>query len=78
MGEESTCNAGDAGDSGSTPGSGISPAGRHGNPFQYSFLENPMDREALRATVHGVADSWIQLSTHGHPSSLAGRDLVQV
>ena len=70
MGEESTCNAGD---SGSTPGSGISPAGRHGNPFQYSFLENPMDRKALRATVHGVANSY-----HGHPSSLAGRDLVQV
>ena len=45
------CNAGDAG---SVPGSGRSPGGENGNPLQYSFLENPMDRGALQATVHGV------------------------
>ena len=40
-------------DVGLIPGSGRSPAG-HGNPLQYSCLENPMDRGAWRATVHGV------------------------
>ena len=44
-----------AGDMGSIPGSGRSPGGGNGNPFQYSCLENPMDREAWRATVHVVA-----------------------
>ena len=39
-------NAGDARDLGSTPESGRSPAGGHGNPLQYSCLENPMDRGA--------------------------------
>ena len=48
-------NAGDAGDSGSIPGLGISLGGGHGNPLQYSSLKNPMDRRAWRATVHGVA-----------------------
>ena len=38
-------------------GSGRSPGGRHGNPLQYSCLEDPMDRGAWRATVHGVAES---------------------
>ena len=33
----------------------------HGNPLQYSCLENPMDRSAWWAAVHGVAKSWIQL-----------------
>ena len=42
--KESTCNAGDAGDLGSIPGLGRSPRGGHGNPLQYSCLENPMDR----------------------------------
>ena len=50
-------NAKDIGDAGSTPGSGRSPGGGHGNPFQYSCLENPMDRGAWRAVVHGVAKS---------------------
>ena len=40
---------------GSLPGSGRSPGGEHGNPFQYSCLENPMDRGAWQATVHGVS-----------------------
>ena len=46
-------NAGDTGDTGSIPGSGRSPGGGHGNPLQYSCLENPMDRGAWGATVHG-------------------------
>ena len=45
------------GDPGSIPGSGRSPGGGNGNPLQYSCLENPMDRGAWRATVHGVAES---------------------
>ena len=40
------------------PGSGRPPGGGHGDPLKYSCLENPMDRGALRATVHGVAKSW--------------------
>jgi len=42
-----------AGDSGSIPGSGRSPEERSGNPFQYSCLENSMDRGTWWATVHG-------------------------
>ena len=38
-----------------SPGSQRSPGGGHGNPLQYSDLENPMDRGAWRATVHGIA-----------------------
>ena len=49
------------------PGSGISPGGRNGNPLQYSCLENPMDRGAWWATVHGVAKSQSQRSTHMPP-----------
>ena len=41
-------------DAGSVPGLGRSPGGRHGNPLQYSCLENPMDRGAWWATVHEV------------------------
>ena len=43
-GKESTCNAGATGDLGSIPRSGRSPGEGHGNPLQYSCLENPMDR----------------------------------
>ena len=49
--------AGDAGDTGSIPGSGRSPGGENSNPLQYSFLGNPMDRGAWWATVHGVTKS---------------------
>ena len=49
--------AGDAEDMGLIPGSGRSPGGGHGNPLQYSCLENPTDRGAWRATVHEVAES---------------------
>ena len=54
-------NAGDIRDVGSIPGWGRSPGGRHGNPFQYSSLENPMDRRAWQATVHWVTKSQTQL-----------------
>jgi len=58
-GKESTCNAGDLG---STPGLRRSPGGGHGNPLQYSCLENPTDRGAWRTTVHGVTKSctWLR------------------
>ena len=51
-------NAGDLRDTGSVPGLVRSPRGRHGNPVQYSYLENPMDRGGWWATVHGVTKSW--------------------
>ena len=59
-------NAGDLRDMGSIPGWGRSPGGGHGNPlqynpFQYSCPENPMDKGALQATVHGVTKSWTWL-----------------
>ena len=53
--KESAYKAGDAGDTGSIPGLGRSPGSGHGNLLQYSFLENPMDREGWRPIVHGVA-----------------------
>ena len=50
-------NAEDLRDVGSIPGSGRSPGGGHGNPLQYSCLENPMDRGAWQATVHRLSKS---------------------
>ena len=50
------------GDLGSIPGLGRSPGEGNGNPFQYFCLENPMDREAWWATVHGVTKSWTRLN----------------
>ena len=58
-GKESACSAGDPD---SIPGSRKSPGEGNGNPFQYSCLENPMDRGAWQATVHGVAKSQTWLS----------------
>jgi len=46
------------------------PGGGHGNPLQYSCLENPVDRGAWQATVHGITKSWTpmkQLSMHAFP-----------
>ena len=66
-GKESACSAGNTGDIGSIPGSGKSPGKGNGYPLQYSCLRNPMDREAWKPTVHGVAKSWTWLkwlSTH--------------
>ena len=54
--------AGDIRDMGLIPGSGRSPGGGHGNPLQYSCLENPMGRGAWQATVHEVAKTRTQLS----------------
>ena len=59
IGKESACSAGNQG---LIPGFGRSSGEGNGNPLQYSCLENPMDREALWATVGGVAKSWILLS----------------
>ena len=58
-GKESACNAGDPG---LIPGWGRSPGEGNGNPLQHSCLENPMDRGAWQATVHGVAKSQTQLT----------------
>ena len=61
--------AGDIRDQDSILGSGRSPGGGQGNPRQDSCLENPMDRGAWPATVHGIAKSQTQLkqlSTHTH------------
>ena len=54
-------NSVDIRDVGLIPGSGRFPGGGDGNPFQYSCLENSMDRGAWWATVHEVAESWAQL-----------------
>ena len=54
-------NAGDIRDMSSIPESGRAPGGGHGNPFQYSGLENPMDRGDWWVTAHGVAKSWTRL-----------------
>ena len=51
-------------DVGSIPGSGRFFRGGNGNPLQYSYLKNSMDREAWRVTVHEVSQSWTWLSTH--------------
>ena len=56
-GKEPSVSAGDVRDLGSIPGLGRSPAGENGNPCQCSYLENPMDRGAWQATVHGVTES---------------------
>ena len=50
-------NAGDVRDAGLIPGSGRCPGGGHGNPLQYSWVGNPMDKGACWATVHWVAQS---------------------
>ena len=55
-------NAGDTGDAGSIPGSGVG----NGNPLQYSCLENSMHRGTWTATVHGVTQSKTRLSDCAH------------
>ena len=52
---------GDVGDVDSIPRLGRSPGGGHGNPLQYSCLENPGDRGPWWATVHGVTESQTRL-----------------
>ena len=61
--------AGDIKDACLNPGLERSPGGGHGNPLQYSYLKNSMDRGAWKATVHRVTKSQTQLkqlSTHTH------------
>ena len=60
VGKEFACNAGDLG---SIPGSGRSSGEGNGNPLQYSCLENPMDRGALKATVYRVVRVGHDLAT---------------
>ena len=62
MAKNLPANAGDVRDEGSIPGLGRSPGEGNDNPVQYSCLENPMDRGAWQATVHGVAKNQIGLS----------------
>ena len=50
-------------DAGLMPGSGRSPGGGHGNPLQYSYLGNPINRGAWQATVHRVEKNWTGLAT---------------
>ena len=59
-------NAGDTRDVGLISGLGRSTGGGNGNPLPYSCLENSMDRGASWAIVHGVAESWTQLSDQVH------------
>ena len=61
-----------AGDPGSIPGSGRSLGGEHGNPLQYSCLENPMNREALQDVVHRnhTESDMTEATEHAHVISL--------
>ena len=61
VGKKRPDNAGDLRDMHSIPGWERSLGGGHGNPLQYSCLENPMDRGAWRTTVHGVTKSQTKL-----------------
>ena len=67
--------AGDMRDMDSIPGLGRSPGEGNGNPLQYSYLENPMDRGSWQATVHGVTKSWTRLK---QLSNIAQSDLAHV
>ena len=67
----SVCNAGDPG---LIPGLGRSPGEGNGNPLQHSCLENPMDRGAWCATVHGVAKSRTRLSNFTFTFTLISTD----
>ena len=72
VGKESACDAGDVGNVGLIPGLERPSREGHGNPLWYSCLENPMDRGAWWAAVHGIAKSQTRLkrlSTHTHISS---------
>ena len=81
--KNSPANAGDRKDVGSIPGLGRSPGGGHGNPLQYSCLENPMDRGAWKATVHSVAEcrtqlKWLHACTCAHTHTHTHRLLLHI
>ena len=63
---------GDTSNIGLIPGSGRRPGGGHGNPLQYSYLENPMDREAWRAAIRGSTESRTRLSDSAHTCQCLG------
>ena len=67
VGKESTFSAGDAG---LIPGLGRSPGDENGNPLQYSWLQNPMNREAWWASNHGVEQSWKPHNLNTHAKTL--------
>ena len=71
-GRESACNAGDLG---SIPELERSPGEGNGNPLQYSCLENPMDRGAWWATVHGVAKTGLSEKTTRADNAWSLRDV---
>ena len=78
-GKNSPADAGDIRDVGSIPGLGGSPGRGHGNPLQYSCLEDPMDRGAWQATVHRGAKSQTQLKqlrTHTRNPAHCGKILT--
>ena len=58
VGKESACHAGDAGDTGSIPELGRSPGGEHGNPLQYSWLENPRTEGPGGLQSTGLQKNW--------------------
>ena len=66
-----------AGDAGPIPGLRRSPGEGNGNPFQYSCLENPMDRGGWQATVHGVARVRDDLATKPPPPSVLQMSTMQ-
>ena len=70
--KESACSAGDRS---SIPGLGRSPGDGHGNPLQYSCLENPMDRRAWRATVQRIAIERLSMHLIRH-ICLPGKQLL--
>ena len=74
-GEESACNAEDAGDAYSIPGSGRSPEGTHGNPFQHSYLENP-HRGTWWAMDHRFTKCWAQLKRLSKQASIVSCSFV--
>ena len=78
-GKESTCHAGDTGDTRLMPESGRSPGRRHANSLPYFGQENSMDRGAWWATVHRITKSWIwlkQLSTAKHEYTFVWSQVV--
>ena len=66
-GKESACNAGDTGDTSSSPGLGRFSEKGNGNPLQSSCLGNFMGRGVGCAIVHGFAESWTRQSARAHP-----------
>ena len=74
MAKNLSANAGDIRDVSSIPGSGRSLGRGHGNPLQYSCLDNHMDRGAWWAAVHGVTKGRTQLGTHATQAEGSSRD----